>query len=115
MPGHADGDLATAARRQLRSWWGAQVDTWDHIHTYRIAHGQPGQQPPFSPKQAVAMADGRFVCGDHRDTASTQGALIFRSAVRPGRCGTACLTVDQSLVGPRRRVPAPASPISWEA
>lgn len=75
MPGHADGDLATVARRQLRSWWGAQVDTWDHIDTYRIAHGQPGQQPPFSPKQAVAMTDGRFVCGDHRDTASTQGAL----------------------------------------
>jgi phytoene dehydrogenase-like protein len=75
MPGHVDGDLAMVAREQLRSWWGAQVDAWDHIDTYRIAHGQPGQQPPFSPKQSVAMADGRFVCGDHRDTASTQGAL----------------------------------------
>ena len=75
MPGHVDGDLAATARRQLRSWWGAQVDAWQHIETYRIPHGQPGQRPPFSPKQAVALADSRFVCGDHRDTASIQGAL----------------------------------------
>lgn len=76
MPGHVDGDLSSVARAQLRSWWGAQVDGWDHLHTYRIIHGQPGQQPPFSPKQAVALPDGRFVCGDHRDTASIQGALF---------------------------------------
>lgn len=76
MPGHVDGDLASVARTQLRSWWGAQVDGWEHLETYRIAHGQPGQAPPFSPKQAVALADGRFVCGDHRDTASIQGALF---------------------------------------
>jgi protoporphyrinogen oxidase len=76
MPGHIDGDLAVVARTQLRSWWGAQVDGWEHLTTYRIAHGQPGQAPPFSPKQAVALSDGRFVCGDHRDTASIQGALF---------------------------------------
>ena len=76
LPGHVDGDLESIARTQLRSWWGPQVDEWGHLETYRIAHGQPGQQPPFSPKQAVALADGRFVCGDHRDTASIQGALF---------------------------------------
>mgnify|MGYP006083519041 FL=1 len=70
-----EGDLADAARCQLRGWWGDAVDTWDHLATYQIAHGQPGQQTPFSPKQAVDLADGRFVCGDHRDTASSQGAL----------------------------------------
>jgi len=75
MPGQVDGDLAAAARTQLRSWWGAQVDGWSHLETYRIAHGQPGQQPPFSPKQRVDLLDGRFVCGDPRDTASIQGAL----------------------------------------
>ncbi len=75
LPAVADGDLETLARTQLRSWWGGQVDRWDHLATYRIAHGQPTQSPPFSPKQSVALADGRFVCGDHRDTASIQGAL----------------------------------------
>ena len=70
-----EGDLADAARCQLRGWWGDAVDTWDHLATYQIAHGQPGQQTPFSPRQAVDLADGRFVCGDHCDTASSQGAL----------------------------------------
>lgn len=75
LPGVANGDLESMARTQLRDWWGTQVDTWDHLATYRIPHGQPAQAPPFSPKQTVALSDGRFVCGDHRDTASIQGAL----------------------------------------
>lgn len=75
LPGVADGDLPAAARTQLQGWWGPQVQAWEHLATYRIAHGQPAQTPPFSPKQPVALDDGRFVCGDHRDTASIQGAL----------------------------------------
>jgi Flavin containing amine oxidoreductase len=75
LPGVIDGDLEAIARTQLHGWWGAQVDAWEHLATYRIPHGQPGQAPPFSPKQRVALPDGRFVCGDHRDTASIQGAL----------------------------------------
>ena len=75
LPGRADGELEPIARRQLHRWWGDQVNAWDHIATYRIEHGQPSQTPPFAPKQRVALDDGRFVCGDHRDTASIQGAL----------------------------------------
>ncbi len=75
LPAMADGDLEDLARTQLRAWWGPQVDDWQHLATYRIPHGQPSQPPPFSPKQTVALEDGRFVCGDHRDTASIQGAL----------------------------------------
>ncbi len=75
LPAVADGDLESIAREQLRGWWGAQVDGWTHLATYRIPHGQPKQTPPFSQKQSVALDDGRFVCGDHRDTASIQGAM----------------------------------------
>ena len=75
LPGISDSSVEHDARRQLRSWWGAQVDGWTHLATYNIAHGQPRQLPPFSPKQSVNTSDGRFVCGDHRDTASIQGAL----------------------------------------
>jgi phytoene dehydrogenase-like protein len=75
LPGHVDGDLATIARDAMSAWWGSQVQTWDHVATYRIAHGQPTQEPPFGPKQPVRVDDGIFVCGDHRDTASIQGAL----------------------------------------
>jgi phytoene dehydrogenase-like protein len=76
MPGHIGPDIEELALAQLRSWWGPQVDTWRHLRSYRIAHGQPGQRPPFDPKQRVHLSDGRFVCGDHRDTASIQGAMF---------------------------------------
>jgi hypothetical protein len=75
LPGVVDGDLESLARAQLRGWWGGQVDSWRHLETYRISHGGPVQQPPFSPKQSVALGGGRFVCGDHRDTGSIQGAM----------------------------------------
>lgn len=76
LPGRLDGDLVGAARDQLRAWWGAEVERWDVVATHRIAYGQPAQAPPLRPKQAVALGDGLFVCGDHRDTASIQGALF---------------------------------------
>ena len=75
LPGHDGDTIEHDARSQLRGWWGSQVDAWDHLATYRIAHGQPRQRPPFDPKQRVQLDDGRFVCGDHRDTASIQGAM----------------------------------------
>lgn len=76
LPGRADGDLEGDARRQLRGWWGEAVDTWTHLRTYRIEHGQPVQPPPLRPRRGVVLGDGVFVCGDHRDTASIQGALF---------------------------------------
>ncbi|MEE8599687.1 NAD(P)/FAD-dependent oxidoreductase [Euzebya tangerina] len=76
MPGHVEGDLARVARQQLEGWFGPAVQGWSHLRTYRIAHGQPRQTSPFNPKQSVELEDGRFVCGDHRDTASIQGALF---------------------------------------
>ena len=87
LPGVVDGDLELEARRQLRGWWGDQVDTWRHLRTYRISHGQPDQRPPFAPKQRVALGEGLFVCGDHRDTGSIQGALYSGR-----RCADAVLT-----------------------
>lgn len=84
LPGRIDGNVESLARRQLRTWWGAQVDSWRLLRTYSIAHGGPVQAPPFSPKQSVSLGDGRFVCGDHRDTGSIQGAMYSGR-----RCGEA--------------------------
>jgi phytoene dehydrogenase-like protein len=89
LPGITDGDLEAMSRKQLRSWWGPQVDDWKHLHTYVINHGGPVQKPPFSPKQRVNLGNGLFVCGDHRDTGSIQGAMFSGR-----RCGEA---VVQSL------------------
>lgn len=75
LPAYGGDHIEHDARTQLRSWWGPRVDEWEHLATYRIPHGQPAQRPPFDPRQRVIVGDGRFVCGDHRDTASIQGAM----------------------------------------
>ncbi len=69
-------DLATAVREQLARWFGSMVRDWEHLRTDIIPHGQPLQSPPFAPRRRVALGDGLFVCGDHRDTASLQGAMF---------------------------------------
>ncbi len=89
-PGVNDPNIEPAVRAQLRTIWGPSVDTWRHLRTDAIAHGQPRQHPPFSPKQRVALGGGIFVCGDHRDTASIQGALY--SGRRCGEAVVASLT-----------------------
>ena len=86
LPGVVNGDLESIARTQLRGWWGTQVDAWKHLRTYAITHAGPTQEPPFSPKQPVNLGGGRFVCGDHRDTGSIQGALYSGR-----RCGEAVI------------------------
>lgn len=86
LPGVVAGDLESIARTQLREWWGPQVDSWRHLRTYAITHGGVVQEPPFAPKQSVDLGGGRFVCGDHRDTGSIQGALYSGR-----RCGEAVI------------------------
>jgi hypothetical protein len=89
-------DLEAAARRQLRGWFGSAVDGWQLLRTDVIPHGQPDQRPPFHPKRPVRLGGGRYVCGDHRDTASIQGALfsgrraaaaVLADLADPGRTG----------------------------
>jgi len=75
-PDALGGDLEPTVRRQLSGWFGAEVESWDLLRTDVIPHGQPDQRPPLHPRQAVRLGDGRYVCGDHRDTASIQGALF---------------------------------------
>ena len=89
-PGVAASDLEPAVRSQLRRWWGDQVDQWRHLRTDAIEHGQPDQRPPFHPKRSISLGDGMFVCGDHRDTPSIQGALF--SGRRCGEAVAASLT-----------------------
>jgi len=78
IPGPAalDPTVTAATREQLARWFGSMTADWEHLRTDVIHHGQPLQAPPFNPKQHVALGEGRFVCGDHRDTASIQGAMF---------------------------------------
>lgn len=79
IPGPAalgEADLELSARQQMQRMFGPSVESWTHLRTYTIEHGQPDQSPPFVPRKRVSLGEGIFVCGDHRDTASIQGALF---------------------------------------
>lgn len=77
VPGHSalDPHLEDAVRRQLAAWH-PQSHAWETIRVDVIPHGQPLQLPPLDPRRSVRLGAGRYVCGDHRDTASIQGALF---------------------------------------
>jgi phytoene dehydrogenase-like protein len=70
-----DPAIEDGARRQVREWFGPAVDGWEHLRTYRIAHAQPEQRPPFDPRRPARLDGGVYVAGDHRATASIDGAL----------------------------------------
>jgi len=75
-PGDTGADLEARVREQLGSWFGPTViGSWRTLRVDRIPHGQPDQRPPFSPKQSCRFGEGVWVCGDHRDTGSIQGAM----------------------------------------
>jgi phytoene dehydrogenase-like protein len=77
VPGTIGGrELAPAVRGQLTDWFGPEVAAWELLRVDRIEHGHPDQRAPLDARRAVALGDDRYVCGDHRDTASIQGALF---------------------------------------
>lgn len=77
IPTEDDSRLEAAVRDQLAGWYGQAVRGWRHLRTYRIEHALPEQTAPaLDPiERPVALGDGLFVCGDHRDNASIHGAM----------------------------------------
>jgi phytoene dehydrogenase-like protein len=74
--GTADRVPETVVRRELGRLYGVATDGWEHLHTAEIPRALPAL-PAASPlRREVALGDGLFVAGDHRDTPSQQGALV---------------------------------------
>jgi len=78
VPDDDDATLVEAVREQARGWFGDEVDTWRPLVVQRIPYAQPRQDPEDLPELArpISRASGVWVCGDHRDTGSIQGALV---------------------------------------
>ncbi len=66
----------TAVRVQLMQLYGDAVDGWDLVVRHQIDRALPEQAPGVGLRKPVDLGDGLFVAGDHRDTASIQGALV---------------------------------------
>ena len=63
---------------QLSQWFGSSAASWKLLRRSFIAYAQPEQAPPaLNPAQrSTRIADGVYVCGDHRDDASINGAMV---------------------------------------
>jgi predicted NAD/FAD-dependent oxidoreductase len=62
-------------RRALGRMYRTDASRWPLVQRYEIAHALPSMPPPHEIRRPVRLGDGVYVCGDHRDTSSLQGAL----------------------------------------
>ena len=76
IPSASDPELELAVREQLTTGTATACD-WRLLRIYRIAHALPDQTAPAldPPQRPVDLGDGLFICGDHRETASIDGAM----------------------------------------
>jgi phytoene dehydrogenase-like protein len=77
-PEQDDELLRAKVQGQLIEWFGPQAKEWRFLRLYRIRHAQPAQPPGVlePPQRSIQLRPGLYVCGDHRDNASINGALV---------------------------------------
>ncbi|GAB3942847.1 hypothetical protein GCM10027614_30610 [Micromonospora vulcania] len=65
-----------AVRAELTRLYGRSTADWSHLTTAPVPNALPAAPPPQGQlRKPVALAEGLFVAGDHRDSPSIQGAL----------------------------------------
>ena len=72
-----DAQLSGFIIAQLKNWFGPVARSWRLLKSYRIPHAQPQQFPGAlqPPERSVRVRPGIYLCGDHRDNASINGAM----------------------------------------
>lgn len=63
-------------RTALAALYGVDTRSWETLACYAIPRALPAMPAPHRFRRPVRAGGRRYVCGDHRDTASIQGALV---------------------------------------
>lgn len=63
-------------RTHLNRLYGTDTSSWEVLRRYEIPRALPAMDAPHRLRQSVRVGERRYVCGDHRDTSSIQGALF---------------------------------------
>lgn len=73
-----EAQLSGFVTAQMKNWFGAVASSWRFLKSYKIFHAQPQQYPgALEPlERSVRVRPGVYVCGDHRDNASINGAMV---------------------------------------
>ncbi|MEU5768901.1 NAD(P)/FAD-dependent oxidoreductase [Streptomyces asoensis] len=92
--GTPPADVETAVRTHLARLYGTSTARWETLAVHHTAEAVPAMRPPHDLRRAVRLLAGLYVCGDHRDTSTVQGAL--HSAHR----AAAAIVSDLGAAGP---------------
>ncbi|GJF34646.1 oxidoreductase [Kitasatospora sp. NE20-6] len=65
-----------AVRRRLAELYGTSTTGWDFLAVRHSPDAVPAMPAPHHFRRSVRLLAGLYVCGDHRDTSSVQGALV---------------------------------------
>ncbi|MET8948145.1 NAD(P)/FAD-dependent oxidoreductase [Streptomyces sp. NPDC004542] len=65
----------TAVRMHLSRLYGTSTRRWETLAVHHTAEAVPAMRPPHDLRRPVRLMAGLYVCGDHRDTSTVQGAL----------------------------------------
>jgi phytoene dehydrogenase-like protein len=68
-------EIEPRVRARLAVLYGVDTASWQFLRSYRITQALP-DFPPGTPLRKPVRSNGVYVCGDHRDTPSLQGAMV---------------------------------------
>ncbi|MEU1157941.1 FAD-dependent oxidoreductase, partial [Streptomyces sp. NPDC005918] len=74
-------------RAHLAALYGTPTHRWELLAVHHTREAVPAMPPPHDARRPVRLLAGLYVCGDHRDTSTVQGALHSGR-----RAAHACLT-----------------------
>ncbi|MEV5732262.1 NAD(P)/FAD-dependent oxidoreductase [Streptomyces sp. NPDC052292] len=97
--------IDTAVRIHLSRLYGTSTRRWETLAVHHTPEAVPAMRPPHDLRRPVRLLAGLYVCGDHRDTSTVQGAL--HSAHRAAAAVLADLGAAGSV---NRSEPAPTLP-----
>jgi glycine/D-amino acid oxidase-like deaminating enzyme len=103
VPGRSDASLEPQVRACLARLYQTSTRDWELLGAYPVPRALPGFPAGRPLRLPVRLGQGRYVCGDHRDTPSIQGALVS------GRRAAAAVLADLAGGGPGTRNGSPIS------
>ncbi|WP_330176174.1 FAD-dependent oxidoreductase [Streptomyces sp. NBC_01498] len=70
-----EAELDRAVRAHLETLYGTSTADWELLAVQHDAEAVPAMPAPHDLRRQVRLLSGLYVCGDHRDTSTVQGAL----------------------------------------
>jgi hypothetical protein len=98
----ASGELDRSVRAHLARLYGVPTADWELLAVYHDPEAVPAMPPPHDLRRPVRLLSGLYVCGDHRDTNTVQGALFS------GRRAAHAIMRDLGVGRAHGTVPLPA-------